>query len=519
MAEPENTDSNEVKILKNEKAQKSSEHPTRLQLKLNQALGILFVIFIVVVVNYFSFFQYYRKDITSNPYMALSEQTLNIVGDLPGEINLISFAAPEGDPYAGMIARDVERMLREYSYNSKGMIKVKTLDPFSGYHETLELKDKLNLTNTDNVIIVKYEKRSKVLKFSELAEFDNSMMQYGVPPKVKNFVAEREITSAIQELTQGKVAQIYFLTGHGEYSPVGTGQEVMGYSKLSGLIETQNAKVRTFDLFTTGTIPDDADIVVIASPRQEVPEHHQNVIREWLERKGGDKSPNLILILDPAIKSGMETFLSKYGVTFVDNFSLTEHPGGGIVGNTLITEFSDHPVVEWARQRAVEGFFLDMNATRSLDINEVGSEGAPNITKLLTSLPTYWGESDYADQESTPVYDADKDLRGPLTIGVAIDDSSVKGGEVKLKGMKVVALGGGTAFTNRFLRKEQVDLFLNAVNWMLENEKALGISPKVPREFSYTLSLSQQLQLYIVILAVPVLGIVASVLVWIKRRR
>jgi hypothetical protein len=72
---------------------------------------------------------------------------------------------------------------------------------------------------------------------------------------------------------------------------------------------------------------------------------------------------------------------------------------------------------------------------------------------------------------------------------------------------------------NETLKANQVDLMVNIVNWMLERENKLGISPKTPREYSLSLKGNEGTTLTIVNGLMALLAFTAILLTWMRRRK
>ncbi|NJK92172.1 MAG: hypothetical protein HC904_10280 [Blastochloris sp.] len=176
----------------------------------------------------------------------------------------------------------------------------------------------------------------------------------------------------------------------------------------------------------------------------------------------------------------------------------------------LITEnMADHPITEWIKKSSLQ---INLRGTRSLSLTE-----SNQVVPLVVGPPSYWGEKDLSGK--SPEFDEGKDRVGPLVVAAAIDTGSVADGGVKLKGVRIVAVGGGSFLINQMLDNVGLDFFLNSMNWMLEREDSIGIAPKVPQEFRVALEDKQLSMSYLLILGIPVLGALVGLMVWIRRRK
>jgi hypothetical protein len=59
---------------------------------------------------------------------------------------------------------------------------------------------------------------------------------------------------------------VYFLTGHGEFSPDEVGD--FSYRQVKSALEAKNYRVETLNLLALNRIPQDAELIVIAGGTQ-----------------------------------------------------------------------------------------------------------------------------------------------------------------------------------------------------------------------------------------------------------
>jgi hypothetical protein len=99
-------------------------------------------------------------------------------------------------------------------------------------------------------------------------------------------------------------------------------------------------------------------------------------------------------------------------------------------------------------------------------------------------------------------------------------DGSAPGDQGKeAPSLRVVAIGSAAAFANQNLSPLEVDFMVNALQWALGRQEALGISPKAPLDFAVALDDRQQrIIILAVFLGIPLLASAAGLLVWWRRR-
>jgi len=143
---------------------------------INQWLFLPILVFLLLGVNYISWRHYRRADFSLNQFQKLSGQTLNLLSHLPGEVTLTAFLAPEADATGSLIQEDVQKLLEEYKYKGGGKVKVELVQPYLDFQAAQKLAEKFKLTSNENVVLVQYGERSRILKVAEMAEIDPGAM-------------------------------------------------------------------------------------------------------------------------------------------------------------------------------------------------------------------------------------------------------------------------------------------------------------------------------------------------------
>ncbi|MDX6766047.1 MAG: GldG family protein [Candidatus Methylacidiphilales bacterium] len=488
---------------------------SRRILRLNHYIGLILILFIFLAVNGISYKHFYRKNLSNNPYTQLGSQTLGIIGSLPAPVTITNFVSGQGGDGSEMIASDVDKVLDEYRFRSNGKVEVRRVNPYTNFSEARAIATEQKITTDENVLIIQYKDQTKVLNYRELAEIDNSGAFMGGAPRLIAFKAEEAVTSAIQALVAGAKSNVYFLTGHGEYNTDSADNEPAGYSRLAAQVRRQNAELRKLNLAQTPEIPADAELLVIAGPRQPYTAVEVEILKAYLAR--AEKPGRLLLLLDPLVVTGLENLLAGYGVVFNPDIATTRISVLGqarLLMEGIATTFSDHPVTNWLVKSQNN---ITLGPTRSLTVKKPDNLAEGQVVALAMTPEAYWGES---QPQTKPVqFDANADRPGPLTLAAAIDLGRVTGGDMKVKGAKVFAVGGGEFLTNQMISGNQLDFFLNGFNWLLDKENSLGISPKAPKEFRVALDENQRKQfLLITLVAVPLAAAFLGFLVWYRRR-
>jgi hypothetical protein len=146
-----------------------------------------------------------------------------------------------------------------------------------------------------------------------------------------DFKGEEQLLNALIDLSHGKAkAVVYFTQGSGEldFNERARNRPDSGVGELQDELTKINYQPRALDLGPkTTSIPDDADILVIAGPREEMAPNVVKALRDFLkgEHRKDKKKGRLIVLFDVAIRkgqmlhTGLEALVAEYGVKVGDN--------------------------------------------------------------------------------------------------------------------------------------------------------------------------------------------------------
>ena len=147
-------------------------------------------------------------------------------------------------------------------------------------------------------------------------------------------------------------------------------------------------------------------------------------------------------------------------------------------------------------------------------------------TKLALTSNSSWGETDLTSLQSRsiPTYDSATDLKGPLTLAVALEGELNPKLRAKTdhsdRSARLVIFGDSDFANNQLLSMQgNSDLFLNAVNWTLDEGARISIRAKERGYRPLTLSVSEGHWIKLMsLLFIPGVPVVLGLLVWWRRR-
>ena len=540
--------------------------PTRKALVRGSTLGagVLLALALLVIVNYLGWKYHERFDWTRSEIHSLSEKTENVLASVDEPVEIIVFLTPmQGNPE---IYQQVRNLVQLYEAASQ-QVSVRFMDPARNLAEAQQLAERFELANP-NVVVVASGDDKRILLESELGQMDFSGGM-GAAPTLSEFRGEQALTGAILELAQETKPKILFTTGHGERSLDDFGPE--GLSTLRDLLNLENLEAEEWASLNQPRVPEDADLVVIASPSATFLEPELEVLGTWAATGG-----RLLLLLDPELAAsgglggtGLSEWLAGYGVevgadVVVDPSSRIPFFGA----DTFYAEsYGNHPVTETLRD---EDLPVLLSLTRSVRQAEDDSDGEtptgePELTELLFTSPDGWGERDLSNLGA--VEQDDDDLAGPVALGVVVEQEIERGaaengtedsdaednetggatdegesdaqepdtsdasegedgsegtGDDRGRSMRLVVLGDSDFAANRLLQTNAANqvLLSDLLNWMVEREELTGIPPKEPEQVRLNLSRPQVNWIRTLALAVlPLASILLGLWIWYQRRR
>jgi ABC-type uncharacterized transport system involved in gliding motility auxiliary subunit len=464
-------------------------------------IAIVLAVVLLFLVNYLGARHYVRADWTKSRIYSLSDKTTNVLAALKEPVQVVVFMTP-----GSTLFEQTKELLERYRAKS-GKVTVEYIDPDRDPLRTRTLVDQYGVAQANTVVFVAGE-RKKYVTSDQLADYDYSGAQFGQSPRMTGFKGEEQFTSAILGVVNPKVPKIYFSTGHGE--PELEGFAESGLSQFKELLKRDNLEAQTISLLR-GEVPADCDLLVTAGPKAPFAEPEKAAIEAYLGRGG-----RLLLLLDPLLGmaqrgSGLETLVAKYGIQFTDDLVIDPERALPFVDASMVyvSDFRAHPVSD-----AMRGLAVVLPVARS--VSTATAEGA-SASILLTTSAGGWGERDIAGLLARkPIKRDDADTQGPVSLGVAAQSEQDKD-----KGFRIVAFGDSDFLINsQIANVGNVNLGLNAVNWLVRREEALGIAPRQPEQVQLVLSQQQMTAIWVLsIVVLPLAAIALGVTVWWRRRR
>ena len=488
----------------------------------NALVATLAVLAILGLINFLGTRYHLRADLTETQLFTLAPQSRELVRVLPQPVKVWVFDINQNPQ---------DRELLENYQRQSSKFKYEYIDP----QARPGLAEKFGVKDYGEVYLESGDKRQLVQTVNE-----------------NERLSEVRLTSRLQQLTNSTTAKVYLLQGHGERQ-LSPGKGAISQA-IQGLGD-KNFTTSPLNLGETSKVPEDAAVVIVAGPKRGLFEGEVKALQEYLNRGG-----NLLLMIDPNTDPKVDSLLQEWGVR-LDNRLAVDVSGESVVGlgpaAPLVTEYGQHPITKDFRNG--NSFYP---IARPLEITSVtGVEATPLLR--TKPYPKSWAESDLQSEKLE--FNADKDLKGPLTLGVALTRKVVKSASTPQAAptpsplpspttqskasptpsaspalppsaaptpsptpssqtateSRLVVLGNSDFATDGLFQQQlNGDVFLNSVTWLSQQEKQpLSIRPKEPKNRRITLTTTQaNILILSSLLVLPLIGFAIAVIIWWKRR-
>jgi ABC-type uncharacterized transport system involved in gliding motility auxiliary subunit len=468
------------------------------------AASVVVVVAILVAINYLAKRHNKRWDWTAAQQFSLSDQTKKVLHGLERPMKVRVFARPED------FNRYRER-LDEYQYESK-QLNVEYIDPER--KPTIANQDKVTQMGT---VVLEYDGRTERVTTD----------------------TEQALTNGLIKVIQGKQTKLYFIQGHGERSS--DDSERTGYSSIAGLLASENFATDKLVLAQQRQIPADATVVVIAGPKEDFFPAEIEALKAYLT-KGG----KVLFLLDPRERAdspeltNLVALVKDWGIEVGDNVVINvpsdvqlkegEAVDVGALASlpnsdgtfVLAAKYDQHPIIQGFR--VLSAYRL----VRSISAAPAGSNGR-TAQNLVETTETSWAETDLKRLTSSGQVarePAKGDKAGPISIAAAGAAPLAQATPPDPKAAQDapetrIAVFGDSDFASNGLLGFQGNhnLFMNAVNWLAQQENLISIRPKEESDRRLTLTATQQNNItWLSLLILPGAVFATGIYSWMRRR-
>lgn len=475
---------------------------------LNAWIALILAGLLLVMTNYLAYRYYARWDISSKGYYRLSDKTRSMLAGMDGEIDIVAFF-PQDDK----LFDDIRNLLKAYEYESdrseKLTLNIQIVDPVRDRAIAMEMAQRYGVRSS-HVIVFEAEGRKKYLNARDI----DIMVDGQTAGKRGIFRGEEAFSSAILSVSQATNPIIYFLTGHAEHRITDYGNS--GYSDLARAMRRDRMELKPLLLPGYSRIPEDCSALVIAGPDKKISPVEIDLLSDYLNKNG-----RVLLLIDPAVKVGLDKLLGEWGVKLATD--VVVDPYFTRTGRELIVaKYEDHPLT-----RNLAGVSTTFYLPRSVEPIAATSGTStiqadkPRVFVLAGSSEKGWAEMDLSQNPAR--FDAGVDRPGPVPVAVAVEKGPVSGIEVEISPTRMVVIGDSDFVSNGGLKEGgggNEYFFMNVMNWLIERETLMAIPAKAPGILWLDMNRHQRRMTFLAMtVALPAVVALIGLTVWLRRRR
>ena len=456
-------------------------------------MSVIFIAVVIVINMIVSTIpsKYSEIDISSQKLYSIGDETKKMLKDLEKDVTIYQIAQ------SGSEDENISNLLKKYEDESKH-IKVEQKDP------VVNPKFVSQYTSDDlsaNSLIVVCGDRNKVIDYNNIYETSIDYQTYS--SQTTGFDGEGQITSAIGYVTSENLPVLYTVEGHGEKDMD---------SSIKEDIEKANMDIKSLNLLTEGTVPDDADCLFIDSPSTDFSSDEKDAIIEYLENGGK------AMIFSDYTTEDMPNFdaiLENYGVQRTEGvvFEGDKQHYAMQMPYYLVPTINS---TDASSETASAGYYVLAPYAQGIkQLDDV--RDTVKIESILTTSDQAYSKTDL---NSNTIEKEDGDVEGPFDLGVSITESLDDNKETQIVYYSTSNLMDSQ--TNQMVSGGNEKLIMESLKWMTDTEESASVSiPSKSLEVSYLTITDYDAAFWKIctIALIPGIFLVIGFVVWIKRRK
>ena len=336
--------------------------------------------------------RYTEFDLSESGLFTLSETSRTVARSISSPVT-IYYLAQSGEEDAN-VTRLLDRYVDENS-DLRWQRKDPVLYPTFAQQYDGAANGCLIVTSGDRYEVVGY---NGLYEMDLEAYYNTGSMQY-------SFAAENAITTALSKVLREKSYTLYQLTGHGESALESDYTETLSNSGVT---------VQSLNLLTTGTVPDDADALLINAPTVDLTEAEAETLQNWLDQGGKLFAATSLTVAAPRLDALLgSTGLTRQSGLLVETDA--DHYAYGYAGTYLLPYVKTNDVTSGMNQ----GLYVFSPVSHGVVCPESGENGWTYTALLSTSVNAY-AMQDYASAQVAQK--GENDPAGPFDVAVAAEN-------------------------------------------------------------------------------------------------
>lgn len=442
------------------------DRSTHRRIRLQNALYTALVLVAAGLLAWLSQLFAYSADWTANARHSLSAETEEIIDLVEGPVAITAYLGPEPQT-----RRAVETLVERY--RDAGLdIDFRFVNPETepGLARELQLKP-------GGEVMVEIDGRRERL----------------------DSFGEAELTQALARLSRERDRFIVFTQGHGERDPVDDADR--GYADLGEQLGDRGVHFQTIDLARNPSVPNNADLLVIAGPRSDYLPGEYAAIQRYL-----DAGRNLLWLTDPGEVDRFDELADMLGVEALPGVVVAPEEAGHDAATPDFARVSDYG--DSAITRGLDGTTV---FPRAAALTTAGD--GPDFEPLLRTRDGSWNETGQIAGNMEP--DADAERRGPHAIGLAARRDGGNGEQ------RLAVVGDSDFLANAYVGSgANLEFGVRLLNWLVGDDERVAITPARPDDIKLDISgFALGIMGAGLLFALPLALLSAGLVVWWRRQK
>ncbi len=435
-------------------------------------------------------------DVTTIGATDFDEQTVKVINEVSEPVKAYTLYK---DSTSNTLRIQVEEVLNKYRTMNNN-ITVENVDPIKNPTFVSQYTDNENLTEGSIILTNEDESRIKVIDRADYYYYYTSSY---TGQTLTVFELEAKMTAGLMYVTSDETPRVFYLAGHGEL-------DAENYcTVLTQQLENVNYDVATLNLTSNADVTLEAgDTVVVLNPVRDLNDAEYETLRKWLA-DGGRMLFALNQETDETVLVNFTKLLDYYQMSFGDGVVMEDAAATSNWNTdyyTLVPNMdAEHAVTA---ELAANSAYLMLPDVRP--INEVSMpESGLQFNNILTS-----------SANAVVVNGDETSLPGTQILA----QTMLKANDDPEKEIRIALVGTIYALADTSLLNYSYNMsFSTAVfNWLVNREEStVNISSKLMA--NNTLAIPDSATAWtlgaIIVIAIPVIVLVAGIVVWMKRRR
>ncbi|MBX2982920.1 MAG: GldG family protein [Flavobacteriales bacterium] len=441
-------------------------------------ITLLLLLVAAVFVNLLAQRHKFRLDLTGDKRYTLDRATLELIQGLPEAVTVTAYFTEDLPPELAVARQDFKDLLVEYAERSGGKLVFEFEDP--GSSERIAAKA-MQEGVRPLLAQTRQKDRSENIQVLMGAVVRMGERKSVIPALQEGPGMEWILSSAIAQVTRVEKPLIGVMQGHMEPS-------TQAVDELATLLNAQY-DVEATRIYDSFPINERFTSLLVIDPKDSISAWHQRLIDDYMAKGHGvvmafgAVETNLAVSPQASMRDiGIGPWLARHGIRIGPGLVVDEHCGQvGVMQSAiqqpisvqfpyypLLEQFNEHPVAHGLDMVLFQfaspiSFVGDSTKLRFSPILSTSARSGLKYTPLTIDLRKKWTDADF------PL--------GPQVVGAAVEPVDTSAGRLVVfsNGNFCVGDQGGQRSA---LPKGNLDLMVNAVDWVTHNTELLSIRGK-----------------------------------------